>query len=315
MTTKRIWFKPPSTVEKDPADSRFYFLLQMIALFTGLVFLATFIFLFTAASPIFAKQGLSYFFNTEWSPTTENYGVLSFVYGTVVSSLIALLIAVPVSVGTALFLTELCPRSLAAVFRSMLELLAAIPSVVYGLWGIFVLAPFVKSTIQPFLSDHFGFLPLFQGPPFGIGLFSAGLVLSIMITPTIASLSIEIFRSIPPLYREGARALGATLWETIKISVLQPGSTGIFAAVILGLGRALGETMAVTMLIGNRPDISASLFSPSATMASVIANEYNEASSNLHLAALTGVGLTLLLISVLVNGLARWISWKVAKRY
>jgi phosphate transport system permease protein len=312
---KNYWLQSHTPAEKHLADRQFLFSLRAIAVLLILVFVLIFVFLFMASWPAFKKEGLMYMLDSKWSPNTESYGVMAFIYGTLVSSLLALLMAVPISVATALFLTELCPRWLSAPFRSLLELLAAIPSVVYGLWGIFILAPAIKSWIQPFLKSHFGFLPLFQGPPFGIGLFSAGIILAIMITPTITSICVEVFKSIPDLYREGARALGATLWETMQMAVLRPGAAGVVAATILGLGRAMGETMAVTMLIGNRAEISASLFSPAATMASVIANEYNEASSSLHVSALTGVGFTLLIISVLVNGSARFIVWRIGKRY
>jgi len=210
-------------------------------------------------------------------------------------------------------MTEIGPRVLRRPVQMLIELLAAIPSVVYGLWAIFVLAPFVKNYIQPALKNLTPGLTIFQGPPFGIGLLTTGLVLAIMITPTITAICVEVFRAIPLIYREGAKALGATIWETIKIAVLGPGVAGIFSAVILGLGRAMGETMAVTMVIGNRADIATSLFSPAATMSSVIANEYAEASMGLHLSSLSAIGLALLLVSMIVNGFARLIIWRVTK--
>ncbi len=289
------------------SDLLFYNSLRGLAFAIVALFISIFIFLFTSAQPTFLNKGWSFFIDSTWSPTTDTYGVLAFVYGTVVSSFLALLLAVPISVGSALFLTQICPRPLRRPLRTLIELLAAIPSVVYGLWGIFVLAPFIKNYIQPFLSAHTESLPFFQGPPFGLGLFTAGIILAIMIIPTITTISIEVFSSIPKLYQEGAKALGATDWEAMRMAVLAPGFSGVFAAIILGLGRAMGETMAVTMVIGNRADISSSLFSPAATMASVIANEYAEAGSNLHSASLSAVGLTLLMISMFVNFGARLI--------
>lgn len=236
-------------------------------------------------------------------------------YGTLVSSFLALLFALPISVGTAVFLTELCPAALMRPLRFLVEMLAAIPSVVYGLWGIFVLAPFIRTTIQPALANAFPGLPLFEGPPYGVGLFSAGIILAIMIIPTITSISAEVFDALPSLYREGAKALGATEWETICDAVVKPGATGVVAAAIMGLGRAVGETMAVTMVIGNRADISASLFSPAATMSSVIANEYAEANSELHLSSLLAVGFCLLFLSLVINVISRVVIWKVRLKH
>ncbi len=289
------------------SDLLFHNFLRGLAVLVIIVFITIFIFLFTSARPTFMAESWSFFTNSTWSPTKNIFGVLAFVYGTVVSSFLALLFAIPISIGSALFLTQICPKALRRPLRTLIELLAAIPSVVYGLWGIFVLAPFIKNNIQPFLSEYTQSLPFFQGPPFGLGLFTAGIILAIMIIPTITTISIEVFTSIPKLYQEGAKALGATDWEAMRMAVLAPGFSGVFAAIILGLGRAMGETMAVTMVIGNRADISTSLFSPAATMASVIANEYAEAGSNLHSASLAAVGFTLLLISMIVNFAARFI--------
>ncbi|MCE3010286.1 MAG: phosphate ABC transporter permease subunit PstC [Proteobacteria bacterium] len=290
----------------------FHFLRGIGGLVIGL-FLLLIYFLYKNSQPILDLQGLSFFWNPEWSPTQDVYGALSFAWGTLASSAIALMVAVPLSLAAALFLTELGPKWVRAPFRFFMEMLAAIPSVVYGLWGIFVLVPYVRTVIQPILRQHSDWMPLFSGPPFGVGLFTAGLILGIMITPTITSFSVEVFRSIPPLYREGAMALGATSWETIRLAVLKPARAGVFAAVILGLGRAMGETMAVAMVIGNRAEISFSLFSPSATMSSVIANEYAEANLGLHLNALVAVGFGLLIVSLIINGLARVIIWNLTR--
>lgn len=239
---------------------------------------------------------------------------MAFIWGTLVSSFIALAISVPVSVGAALFLTELSPRFLKEPIGFLVEMLAAIPSVVYGIWGVFVLAPVVRDFLQPPLVKVFGFLPFFQGPPFGIGMLSAGIILAIMITPTITAITREVFRSIPDVLREGALALGATRWEMIKLAVLKTGTSGIIGAIILGLGRALGETMAVTMVIGNKAHISLSVFEPAATMASVIANEYAEANGDLHLSSLAAVGFALFFVSLVVNSFARFIIWRVERK-
>jgi len=283
--------------------------LGVLALLLGIA--AQLVFL---ALPAIHKFGLGFFVSLDWDPVNESYGALAFIFGTLVSSLLALLISVPISVGIALFLNELAPRRVAGAIGFLVEMLAAIPSVIFGLWGIFVLAPWLRTDVEPFLASYFGFLPFFQGPPYGVGMLAAGIILAIMITPTISAISREVFRAIPLSQREAALALGATRWETISMSVLKSSRSGILGAVILGLGRALGETMAVTMVIGNRIDISSSLFSPAQTMASVIANEYAEASSDLHLSALAFVGLSLFLVSFCINTLARLMIWQVEKK-
>ncbi|MHB1160535.1 MAG: phosphate ABC transporter permease subunit PstC [Chloroflexota bacterium] len=251
------------------------------------------------------RFGLAFLTGTSWDPVFEEFGALPFVYGTLVSSLLALLIGAPLSLGTAIWLAELAPQWLRSPVSALVELLAAIPSVVYGLWGIFILAPWLRSTVEPFLARVFGFLPLFQGPAYGFGMLAGGLILAVMIVPTITAVSRDVMRAVPNTQREAMLALGATRWETIRKAVLPYSSSGIIGAVILGLGRALGETMAVTMVIGNRPEISASLFAPSYTMASVIANEFTEATYDLYLAALIEIGLVLLGVTLLLNALAR----------
>ena len=266
----------------------------------------------TNAMPAIQKFGLRFLFTGTWDPVKENFGALPFIYGTIVSSALALLIAVPVSLGIAIYLAELAPQCIRQPLSFLIELLAAIPSVVYGLWGIFVLAPFLKQSIQPFLTKYFGFLPVFQGEFYGVGMLTAGIILSIMIIPTISSVSREVFLAVPFNQREAATALGATRWETIRLAVLGYARPGVLGAVILGLGRALGETMAVTMVIGNRPEISASLFAPSYTMASVIANEFTEATSNLYLSALIEIGLILFFVTLFINIAARLLIWKVS---
>ncbi|HVW24633.1 MAG TPA: phosphate ABC transporter permease subunit PstC [Polyangiaceae bacterium] len=256
--------------------------------------------------------GLHFIVSQEWDPVREVFGALPFVYGTVVSSMLAVLISVPVSLGVAIFLTELSPLWLRAPLSALVELLAAVPSVVYGLWGIFGLAPFLREHVEPALASAFGFLPLFQGPHQGYGMLTGGVILAIMILPTIASVSREVLYAVPNSYREGALALGATQWESLRDVVLPFARSGLIGAVILGLGRALGETMAVTMVIGNSPEIKASLFAPSYTMASVIANEFAEATSDLHLASLAEIGLLLFGVTFLLNVVARLLVWRVA---
>jgi phosphate transport system permease protein len=213
----------------------------------------------------------------------------------------------------AIFLAELAPGWVRGPLGFIVELLAAIPSVVYGLWGVFVLAPWLREAVEPGLARVLGFLPLFQGTPRGFGMLAGGLILAIMILPTIASVSRDVMRAVPTIYREGALALGATRWEAVRIAVLPHARSGIVGAIILGLGRALGETMAVTMVIGNRAEISSSLFAPAATMASVVANEYTEASGDLYLAALSELGLLLFVVTVVLNVVARLLVWRVGR--
>lgn len=296
-------------------DVVFFNVLRAIGVAVLVLFGLLFVFLFDSSKVAFAEIGSAFFTEVVWSPTTDKFSVGAFVYGTLVSSILALLFALPISVGTAVFLTELCPSQLMRPLRFLVEMLAAIPSVVYGLWGIFVLTPFIRTAVQPFFASTFPGIPLFQGPPYGVGLFSAGIILAIMIIPTITSICAEVFDSLPLLYREGAKALGATEWETICDAVLKPGASGIVAAAIMGLGRAVGETMAVAMVIGNRADISSSLFSPAATMSSVIANEYAEANSDLHLSSLLAVGFCLLILSIFINIISRIVVWKVRLKH
>jgi phosphate transport system permease protein len=291
-------------------DKRFFRVLRVISFLIILIFAAIVIQLTRLSAPALSRFGFSFLFHSDWNPVTEHFGAASFLYGTVVSSLLALLFAAPVSIGVSLFLTELAPKRLANLLGFLVEMLAAIPSVVYGLWGVFVLAPLLREHVQPFLGSHFGFIPLFEGPPYGVGMFAAGIILAIMITPTISAICREVFAAVSQSQREAALALGATRWEMIRLSVLRGVRSGILGAIVLGLGRALGETMAVTMVIGNRPDISASLFSPAQTMASVIANEYAEATSDLHLSALAAIGLSLFAVSFVINSSARLLVWK-----
>jgi phosphate transport system permease protein len=258
------------------------------------------------------RFGFSFIWGTEWDPVRNQFGALPFIYGTLVTSFLALLIGGPISLGAAIFLSELSPNWLRSPLSFLVELLAAIPSVVYGLWGIFVMVPWLRSTVQPFLSNNFGFIPLFAGPAYGFGLLAGGLILAIMIIPTITAVSRDVMRAVPNTQREGMLALGATRWETIRSAVVPYAASGIIGATILGLGRALGETMAVTMVIGNRPDIDISLFAPAYTMAAVIANEFAEASADLYMSVLIEIGLVLFVMTLVLNAVARLLVWRVA---
>ena len=263
------------------------------------------------ATPAIRAFGFSFLYTSTWDPVAERFGAVPFVFGTLVSSLLALLIAVPLGLGAAIYLAELAPRWMRSPMAFLVELVAAVPSVVYGLWGIFVLAPLLRTWVQPALGKTLGFLPLFQGPPYGVGMLAAGIILAIMVVPFITAVGREVLLAVPNTQREAALALGATRWETTRIAVLRYGRSGLIGAILLGLGRALGETMAVTMVIGNRPEVAMSLFAPGYTMASVIANEFSEATSDLYLAALVEIGLLLLVVTVIVNGFARLLVWSV----
>jgi phosphate transport system permease protein len=257
--------------------------------------------------------GLDFVTSSEWDPVAEQFGALPLIFGTLLTSFLALLIAVPLSLGVAIYLTEFAPMSLRQPIANVIGLLAAIPSVVYGLWGIFVLVPILRSSVFPVLKDLFGFTPFFQGPIYGPSVLAASMILAIMVMPYIMSVSREVLLAVPSSQREAALALGATRWEAVKSAVVPYARTGILGAIILGLGRALGETMAVTMLIGNRHEIAASLFAPGYTMAAVIANEFAEAATPAHFAALTYVALVLFVVTVLVNAGARLLIWRVAR--
>ena len=265
--------------------------------------------LFKSATPAISEFKLSFITQDFWNPVEDEFGALPFLFGTIITSLLAIVIATPVSVLTSLFISEILPSKISHFISLFVEMIAAIPSIVFGLWGIFFLAPFVKETLTPILKSSLGYIPIFSGPSFGIGILTASIILAIMITPTITTISREVFRTIPSIQKEAALALGATRFEMIKLSVIKPSYSGIMGAIVLGLGRALGETMAVAMVIGNSPTISSSIFSPAATMASVIANEYAEADSDLHLSALCYIGVLLFAVTLLVNSFARFIIW------
>jgi phosphate transport system permease protein len=269
--------------------------------------------LFISALPAIKRFGPSFLWTSTWDPVAEVYGAAPMIFGTLASSFIALLVAVPLALGVAIFLTEFAPRWLRQPVALLVELLAAIPSVVYGLWGIFVLIPFLRNYVVPPLKAVLGWTPFFQGVFYGNSLLAGGIILAIMIVPYIAAVSREVLLAVPSSQREAALGMGATRWEAVWTAVLPYGRAGLIGAIILGLGRALGETMAVTMVIGNRHDIGLSGLQPAYTMAAAIANEFSEATTNLYLSALFEVGLILFVITVLVNAAARLLIWRVAR--
>jgi phosphate transport system permease protein len=286
-------------------------LLSALSIFAIVALIATE--LVTHSQLTLAKFGVKFFFGSAWDPVNSNFGALPFVYGTLVSSILALIMAVPLAVGVAIFLTEMCPKALRGILSFLTELLAAIPSVVYGLWAIFVLVPLLRGYVDPVLIKLLGWTGLFVAPDFGIGMFAAGVILAIMILPIISSLTREVMSAVPGSQREAVLALGATRWEMIRMGVLRNARIGIVGSIILGLGRALGETMAVTMVIGNRPEIVKNLLAPAYSMASVIALEFSEASDDTYLSALIEIGLALFIVTIIVNALARLLVWAVTR--
>jgi phosphate transport system permease protein len=264
------------------------------------------------SKPAILKFGWGFLTGTTWDPVQEVYGALPFIFGTLVSSAIALVIALPLSIGVAIFLSELAPTWLERPLSFLIELLAGIPSIVYGLWGVFVLVPWIRTSIEPVFSRNLGFLPIFHGAPYGFGMLAAGLILSVMILPIVASISRDVLKSVPQTQREASLGVGATKWQSIRL-ILKDAKSGILGATLLGLGRAMGETMAVTMVIGNRPTISSSLFDPGYTMASVIANEFTEATSSMYVSALIEIALLLFVMTIIVNMLARILVWSVTR--
>jgi len=256
-------------------------------------------------SELTLKVGLKFVLGSTWDPVHNVFGVLPMLYGSLVTSAIALIIGVPVSLGVAVFLSEIAPQRLRSPVSFVVEMLAAVPSVIYGLWGLFVLAPILRTSVYPFLERYIGFLPIFQGTIYGVSMLTAGIVLAIMIIPIVASISRDALLAVPDSQREAAYALGATRSEVIRMSVLSYARSGVFASIFLGFGRAFGETMAVTMLIGNTPLISSSLFSPGYSLASLVANEFTEATTQVYISALVEAGLVLLIVSFLANVIAR----------
>lgn len=291
---------PPSRF----ADRAFYGVTLASALAVGLLFVLVAYMLWRGAHLSIAKFGWRFLVTSTWDPVAEQFGALPFIYGTLVSALIALLIAVPLSIGAAIYLTDLAPLWLRQPLVSIIEMLAAVPSVIWGLWGVFVMVPWLRDHLFPLLKKYLGFLPLFQGPIYGVSMLAGGIVIAIMILPIVTSVSREILRAVPDLQREAAYGLGATRWEVTRIAVLSYARRGLLGAVVLGLGRAVGETMAVTMVIGNRPEIATSLFAPGYSLASVVANEFTEATTDIYLNALFELGLVLMGLTIIVNILA-----------
>lgn len=304
------------TVDAPAIGDRVYGVLTTVcALVVPALVVAIAVAIFAAAWPAFAKLGLSIVTSSNWDVAGGHFGAAPALFGTLVTSVIALIIATPLAIGVAIFLSEFSPKWLRQPVGFLVDLLAAIPSVVYGLWGIFVLIPLLRSDVMPFLRDtlHLGATPLFSGPAYGPSMLAAGVILAIMALPYISAVSREVLLAVPRSQREAALALGATRWEMIRDAVVPYARSGIIGGIMLGLGRALGETMAVTMVIGNRPEISASLFAPGYTMASLIANEFSEATNDLHLSALMAVGAVLFVLTLTVNAIARWLVWSVSR--
>jgi phosphate transport system permease protein len=305
---------PPVSLErKNYGDRAFKLILTCTAVLIPLLLGFLVYQLWSGARLAVDRFGFDFITSSTWDPVAEEFGAFPLIFGTLLSSLIALLIAVPLSLGVAIYLTEFAPKALRQPVAFLIGLLAAIPSVVYGLWGIFVLIPALRTTVFPLLRRAFGFLPLFQGPIYGPSMLAAGIILAIMVMPYVMSVSREVLLAVPNTQREAALALGATRWEAVTTAVVPYARSGLIGAVILGLGRALGETMAVTMVIGNRHEIAASLFAPGYTMAAAIANEFSEAVGNLHLSALAYVAFVLFVVTVLVNAGARLLIWRVAR--
>ncbi len=268
--------------------------------------------------PAFRQFGFGFLTTQSWNPVTEKFGAIAPIYGTVVTSLIAMLIGVPVGIGIAIFLTELCPYPLRRPIGTAIELLAGIPSIIYGIWGLFVFAPFLQATVQPFLIEVFSPFPglssLFAGPPYGIGIFTAGLILAIMVLPFITAITRDVFLTVPPVLKEAAYGVGCTTWEVVRKVVLPYTRVGVIGGVMLGLGRALGETMAVTFVIGNAHRISASILAPGTTISASIANEFNEAVGDLYTSSLIALGLILFVITFIVLAAARLMLMRIERK-
>jgi phosphate transport system permease protein len=306
-----VQFAERSTLKRFIAtDSFFRYLTRAAAITVLAILFGVFVSLAIGAWPAFRTFGLDFLTVQSWNPVTEKFGALAPVYGTILTSLIAMLIAVPVGIGIAIFLTELCPRPLRQPIGIAIELLAGIPSIIYGIWGLFVFAPFLQQHVQPALINFFDGVPLlnqlFAGPPYGIGMFTAGLILAIMVIPFISSIARDVFETTPAVLKESAYALGCTRWEVISNVVLPYGRSGVLGGVMLGLGRALGETMAVTFVIGNAHRISASILAPGTTISATIANEFTEAVGDLYTASLIALGFILFVITFIVLAIARY---------
>lgn len=294
-------------------DAVYRVALLLLALLLPLLLVAIVGGLVAGAWPAIKEFRLGFLTRSIWDPVTGQFGALPLIFGTVYSSLVAMAIAVPLALGAAIFLTEFAPRRIRGPVGTLIELLAGVPSVIYGLWGLYVLIPLLRDVLWPVAKPVLHWLPFFSGPFYGPSVLAGGVILAVMVLPYVAAVSREVLLAVPPAQREAALALGATRWEAVWTVVLPYGRAGIFGAVVLGLGRAMGETMAVTMLIGNRHEISLSLVQPGYTIAAAIANEFAEAVSTMHLAALVYCGLVLFVITVVVNAAARWLIWRVAR--
>ena len=299
-------------------DLRFHLLTLSAALLVLAIFAGVMASLVIGALPAMRNFGWAFIYTEAWNPVTEKFGALASIYGTLITSLLAMLVAVPVGIGIAIFLTEICPRALRRPIGIAIELLAGIPSIIYGIWGLFVFAPILQETLQPFLISVFGQIPglslLFAGPPYGIGVFTAGLILAIMVLPFITSISREVFESVPPVLKEAAYGVGCTTWEVVRYVVLPYTRVGVIGGVMLGLGRALGETMAVTFVIGNAHRISASILAPGTTISATIANEFTEAVGDLYTSSLIALGLILFGITFIVLAIARYMLLRIERR-
>jgi phosphate transport system permease protein len=306
-----VQFAERSTLKRFiAADSFFRYLTRAAAITVLAILFGVFVSLALGAWPAFRAFGLDFITVQSWNPVTEKFGALAPIYGTILTSLIAMSIAVPVGIGIAIFLTEICPRLLRQPIGIAIELLAGIPSIIYGIWGLFVFAPFLQQHVQPALIGFFGSVPLlnqlFAGPPYGIGMFTAGLILAIMVIPFISSIARDVFETTPAVLKESAYALGCTKWEVISNVVVPYGRSGVLGGVMLGLGRALGETMAVTFVIGNAHRISASILAPGTTISATIANEFTEAVGDLYTSSLVALGFILFVITFIVLAIARY---------
>jgi phosphate transport system permease protein len=299
-------------------DTAFRYLTRSAAIAVLLLLGGVIVALFIGAMPALEAFGFNFLFEQRWNPVTEKFGALAPIYGTLVTSAIAMLIAVPAGLMIAVFLTELCPQWLRRPIGTAIELLAGIPSIIYGIWGLFVFAPFLQQTLQPFLIATFGSVPLlstlFEGPPYGIGVLTASLILAIMVLPFITAISRDVFDAVPPVLKEAAYGMGATTWEVVRYVVLPYTRVGVIGGVMLGLGRALGETMAVTFVIGNAHKISASVIAPGTTISATIANEFTEAVGDLYTSSLIALGLILFLITFIVLAIARYLLLRIERR-
>jgi phosphate transport system permease protein len=299
-------------------DTAFRYLTRSAAILVLVLLGGVIISLIYGATPALQAFGFEFLTQQRWNPVTEKFGALAPIYGTIVTSFIAMMIAVPIGLLIAVFLTELCPPFLRRPIGTAIELLAGIPSIIYGIWGLFVFAPFLQQTLQPFLIATFGNVPvlssLFAGPPYGIGVLTASLILAIMVLPFITSISRDVFEAVPPVLKEAAYGMGCTTWEVVRYVVLPYARVGVIGGVMLGLGRALGETMAVTFVIGNAHKISSSLIAPGTTISATIANEFTEAVGDLYTSSLIALGLILFVITFFVLAIARYLLLRIARR-